>query len=163
MRGDYQPFGNDPTPGPSIWIIAAGVCIGMLVANVITWAATELRIRWELQQVSTTLNSTLKDQAEQAQRAILKMNRDTQLEQQRQARERDRAAADERQRAADQQRAGEDQKRAAQAEVDRKEAAWRRFYKPSPGCETASTSVECANEHIRAKREFEAKYSAGKP
>ena len=84
----------------------------MLVANVIAWAATELRIRWELQQVSTTLNSTLKDQAEQAQRAILKMNRDTQLEQQRQARDRDRAVADERQRAADQQRAGEDLKRA---------------------------------------------------
>jgi hypothetical protein len=162
MQGDHRPFGNDPPPGPSMWTIAAGVCLGMLAANTITWVAAELRLRWELQQVSTTLNSTLKDQADQAQRAILKMNRDTQLEQQRQARERERAVADERQRTADQQRAGEDQKRAVQAEVDRKESAWKRFYKPSPGCEAASTSVECANEHIRAKREFEARYAAGK-
>lgn len=163
MQGDHQSFGKQSASGPSIWTIAAGVCLGTLLASVITWAAAELRLRWELQQVSTSLNSTLKEQADQAQRAILKMNRDTQLEQQRQARERERAAADERQHTADQQRAGEVQKRATQAEVDRKEAAWKRVYRPSPGCEAASTSVECANEHIRAKREFESKYSPGKP
>ena len=39
------------------------------------------------------------------------------------------------------------------------EAAWKRFYQPSERCRTPeeATSVECVNEHIRARREFAAR------
>jgi hypothetical protein len=47
---------------------------------------------------------------------------------------------------------------AAQAE-ERRKAAWAKFYRPSPRCEGSGT-VECANEFIRARRKFEAQYSA---
>jgi hypothetical protein len=42
---------------------------------------------------------------------------------------------------------------------ERRKAAWARFYQSSPKCEGGGT-VECANEFIRARRKFEAQYSA---
>lgn len=55
--------------------------------------------------------------------------------------------------------------RAAQRAADRKERAWAQFYKKPPQCDdnpTKTTMVECANHYIRAKREFEETYAAGK-
>jgi hypothetical protein len=39
------------------------------------------------------------------------------------------------------------------------EDAWNRFYKPSTNCRdpSAATTVECVNEYVRAKREFQAR------
>lgn len=42
----------------------------------------------------------------------------------------------------------------------RKALAWDAFWKPTVECVTA-TSIECGNQHIRAKREFERRYAAG--
>lgn len=46
----------------------------------------------------------------------------------------------------------------------RKEAAWQKYYKRSAQCDKPDGSgfVECANQHIRARRTFEALYAAGK-
>lgn len=46
----------------------------------------------------------------------------------------------------------------------RKEAAWQKYYKRSAQCDKPDGSgfVECANQHIRARRNFEALYAAGK-
>jgi hypothetical protein len=42
------------------------------------------------------------------------------------------------------------------------EEAWKRFYKPSATCRdaAASATVECVNEYIKAKREFEVRQTA---
>lgn len=40
----------------------------------------------------------------------------------------------------------------------RKEAAWRVFYQPSAPCRDDPVTAACANEHIAAKRRFEAQY-----
>lgn len=40
----------------------------------------------------------------------------------------------------------------------RKEAAWNSFYQPSPACRTDAVTAACANEHIAAKRIFDAQY-----
>lgn len=47
------------------------------------------------------------------------------------------------------------------AAVDAEEA-WKRFYKPSATCRdaAASATVECVNEYIKAKREFEVRQTA---
>jgi hypothetical protein len=48
---------------------------------------------------------------------------------------------------------------------ERKERAWARYYTKPAQCEAAQgrdTIVECANHYIRARREFEASYAAGK-
>ncbi len=52
---------------------------------------------------------------------------------------------------------------AAQAQADRREKAWQSFYKPSPACRSPDNraTMDCINEHIRAKREFEKRWNAG--
>ncbi|HOX90734.1 MAG TPA: hypothetical protein P5163_19610 [Rubrivivax sp.] len=51
----------------------------------------------------------------------------------------------------------------AQAAADRREAAWNRYYKPSAPCQNPDNraTMDCINEHIRAKREFEKRWQAG--
>jgi hypothetical protein len=46
----------------------------------------------------------------------------------------------------------------AQRTAAETEAAWQRFYKPSPECRDAAsaTRVECVNEYVKAKRDFQA-------
>jgi hypothetical protein len=157
MEGDYRPFGGDSEHSFPFWAAAAAVCVGTLAANVITWAAAELRLRWELDQVTTIMRR----QTGQDIQSIERSQREAARELQRQATERDQREAQRRQQLAEQQRAENDLKRAAQEETNRKEAAWKRFYKPSQACIGASSTVECANEHIRATREFERRFAAG--
>ena len=49
-------------------------------------------------------------------------------------------------------------------EAARKEAAWKDFFKRSPRCtiESNQTSVECVNEYVRAKRDFDQRWDAGR-
>lgn len=53
---------------------------------------------------------------------------------------------------------------AAFAEADRREAAWQAFYVRSEFCRSPDnrTTMECANEHLRAKKEFEQRWADGK-
>jgi len=44
----------------------------------------------------------------------------------------------------------------AQRSATEEEEAWKRFYKPSATCkDSSSATVECVNEYVKAKREFE--------
>ena len=44
----------------------------------------------------------------------------------------------------------------AQRSATEAEEAWKRFYRPSAACkESSSATVECVNEYVKAKREFE--------
>ena len=44
----------------------------------------------------------------------------------------------------------------AQRTATEAEEAWKRFYKPSATCrDSSSATVECVNEYVKAKREFE--------
>ena len=40
----------------------------------------------------------------------------------------------------------------------RKEAAWQIYYKPPPICRLDTVRADCANEHMKARRAFEAEY-----
>jgi hypothetical protein len=48
-------------------------------------------------------------------------------------------------------------------EAARKEAAWKDFFRRSPRCaiEENQTSVECVNEYIRTRRDFDSRWEAG--
>ena len=153
MQSDYRPFDRQPDKPSLVFQIALGVFLGTLAASAVIWAGFEFRLRWEMEKTS----AMLQDQARQAQHEIDKSNE----------RNRQRALADQAAReqaireATDQQRAAEDRRQAVLAETNRREAAWTRFYKPSPGCAFASQSIECSNEFIRAKSSFDQKYSEG--
>ncbi len=63
------------------------------------------------------------------------------------------------------QRAREAAQRAALEAARRKERAWERWYQRPAFCNDNPTSaqmVECANHHIRARKEFEERYAAGR-
>jgi hypothetical protein len=63
------------------------------------------------------------------------------------------------------QRAREAAQQAAVDAVRRKERAWERWYQRPTFCNENPTSaqmVECANHHIRARKEFEERYAAGR-
>jgi hypothetical protein len=51
-------------------------------------------------------------------------------------------------------------RRAEAAEAERKEQAWAKFYRKPASCNDAAT-MTCANDYIRAKRDFEKKYAKG--
>lgn len=63
------------------------------------------------------------------------------------------------------QRARETAEQAAAETVRRKERAWQRFYQRPDFCAdnpTAAQMVQCANHHIRARKEFEERYASGR-
>jgi hypothetical protein len=63
------------------------------------------------------------------------------------------------------QRARESAQQAVTDTARRKERAWQRFYQRPDFCgdnPTAAQMVQCANHHIRARKEFEERYAAGK-
>lgn len=145
MYGDFR---DRPArrEGLGMWDIAAAVCIGVLAANAITWGVAELRVRWELHQMAQATREAVRRIESEAAGAA--------------AAQREALQADRRRRAA-QEHAEDAARRAVLAEKERKAAAWAKFYRPSKGCVESTVSVECANEHVRAKSEFERRYGAG--
>ena len=57
----------------------------------------------------------------------------------------------------------ERQRKAHLRDAELEEAAWHRFFQRSPKCavEANQTSVDCVNEVIRARREFDRRWAAG--
>jgi hypothetical protein len=72
----------------------------------------------------------------------------------------ERQAAQRVQLAVERQRADEEASRAAAEALERREAAWRKYYRKPAVCDDATT-MECVNANIRAKRTFEEKYARG--
>lgn len=63
------------------------------------------------------------------------------------------------------QRAREAAEQAAAEAARRKERAWQRFYQRPDFCAdnpTAAQMVQCANQYIRARKDFEERYTAGR-
>lgn len=123
----------------SMWTIAMGVMLGMLFAHAIEFAAGAIVARY---QIVTALES-MKNEAERMER---EQRQRAQIEQ------------DERRRATLQR---EDAMRQAADAAQRKEAAWKAYFSPAPICSNppdTATFTKCANDHLRAKTQFEATY-----
>jgi len=125
---------------------------GLILAAVLVVAA----VRWyQLKVVESALNQVTKTtsaMSEQARRAAAEA-------QARAAKARaDKAAAQRQAAEAEAARVA-----AANAEAAQREAAWQKFYVRSEFCKNPDnrTTMECANEHARAKKEFERRWAAG--
>ncbi len=134
----------------SVWKIAAGVALGILVAGAIGFFVRAWMAKAALEEFKQQTEKVLLQQ-QQATKAA----RDKRLAEQA---ERDRAAAYS---AGVRQRA----QTAAEDAAARRERAWAKYYKRPAMCDNQpsnETMVQCANDHIRAKRQFELDYAAGK-
>lgn len=130
--------------------IAIGVAVGTIVAGLVLWKVAEYQ-----------MSASLREATQQAQRAIAAQVEAAKAQQQRATQAR---AEAEQQRVRDLaavQRAEAAAQTEAIAQAERREQAWRKFYRPSPGCGGAAVSVECSNEFIRAKRAFDEKFARG--
>lgn len=136
--------------------IAVGVAAGILAAGAIGFFAR----LWYVNHVIGQMNEAVMTINKQAQQQI--------------ERDRQRAAAAQaaaRQQEADRklaeaavQRARELEARDAIERQAMKENAWKRYYQRPESCDRAEGQafIECANQHIRAKRKFEELWAAGK-
>lgn len=140
-----------------VWKIAAGVAIGIIVAVLAIYVIERLRMQAALDEAAKVFQGIT--------RGVQESNAVAAAEARRREAARLAAEQDARLNQAAQQRALEDAKRAALEEAARKERAWARFYKRPASCDNNPTPehmVDCANQHIRAKRQFEDAYAAGK-
>ena len=132
------------------WQIVLGVTLGVVILGVAVFYA---RI-WIIQHMVENMTEQVNQIQVKQQQVIEKAQARTRAEQ---AERQEQAALK-----VESQRAAESRLR---EEADRRERAWAKFYVKPSKCEyTANneTLVECANEHIRAKRRFEVAYAAGK-
>ncbi len=150
MQGDFRSFERQASKPSLVTQIAIGVFIGSLAASAVVWGVFEARVRWQLHQAETYLR-------EQAERSAAQIRQSQDAARQRALAEQARRDA-EVQRSAEAQRLEQESKRLASEAAQRKDEAWKRYYRPSPGCALAGQSMECSNEFIRAKRAFEAQY-----
>lgn len=132
------------------------IALGIALGGLILWMAAEYYMRYRIKQATDAFQQTVQEVAagmDEAHRRTLERQ-----EAQRRARQ-EQARVDQMRRSSAVQAAA-DRERARQRAEAAKEAAWAAFYQPSEEC-LKQTSVECGNEHIRARREFERKYAAG--
>ena len=138
----------------SVWQIAAGVALGILIAGAIGFFVRAWLAQRAIEQIGQQAQQMLIQQQKASQAAQAERERVAAV---RAAAIRDETARRQRQEAA-----------ATAAVLDekaRREVAWAKFYKKPAHCDNQpnnETLVQCANEHIRAKRRFDTEYAAGK-
>lgn len=130
--------------------ITIGVAAGTLLGGLALWKIAEYQ-----------MSASLREAAQQTQRAIASQAEAARAAQHRAAQANAAAEAERVRELAAAQRADAAARTQAFEQAERKEQAWRKFYRPSPGCAGAAVSVECSNEFIRAKRAFDEKFARG--
>ncbi len=141
------------------WQIAAGVLAGVVIGGVGVYQVGHDTMRQLIAEPAASFNQLIRDDARPALAPGPKEQQREAIEQATAKKLRDDQA---RQLRADQKKAGGSEALEAAA---RKERAWTKFYKQPPQCDgnpTDAAMTECANHYIRAKRQFEEAYAAGK-
>lgn len=126
-----------------IFKIAIGVFVGALAAM---FAYETINV-WRVEYAARKLVHQV-EQQEKASRAQAALQQQQQREDQERRREEQQAL----------RRANELVQRLERERTARKEAAWAAFYQPSASCRVDAVTTVCANEHIAAKRRFDAQY-----
>lgn len=119
--------------------IALGVFIGALAAMFAYEGINALRFEYAARQL--VQQAQQQEKAARAE-AVRQQQQQQQIQQQRQ----------------EELRAARLLQRLERERQARKEAAWAAFYQPSASCRVDAVTTVCANEHIGAKRRFDAQY-----
>jgi hypothetical protein len=149
------------------WYLAKQIAVGILIAAGVTFIGFHLYLYLAaraaavvVQEAAQQMEQDLRAQSDKAQATIRARTEARRLDEER----RTALEIQRRQESAMQSQAAADQARAEQARAAAKREAWQRFYKPPKKCESPpdwDTQVECGNAHIKAKKEFEARWAQG--
>jgi heme-degrading monooxygenase HmoA len=116
--------------------------------------------RWRSEVATQRFQRAAQEAAQQAEIEAQELKRVTDAKQAAQQALLEQQTAQRLQKATERQRIEEEAARAATEAIERKEAAWKTYYRKPAVCNDATT-MECVNANIRAKRAFEEKYSRG--
>jgi len=139
--------------------IVVGVIVGVCIGGVAVYQVGHDPIRQVIADAVASFNQLTDGDTRKSAPLSEKEQQRQSAEQGKEKRLRDQQA---RQLRSDQQKAGGSEAVEAAA---RKERAWTKFYKKPPQCNgnpNSETMTECANHYIRAKRQFDEAYAAGK-
>lgn len=154
---------NEQTSGPRgrSWTShPIAVVLAVILGVVAVWSAQVAIVEWRARVAAEQIMRASNEAMRQTQLRIKQAQREAEEREERRqvaVRQQEETKA---QVVAERQQAADEARRAAVAAAERKEKAWARFYRKSAHCADAAT-VECANEYIRAKRQFEEKYARG--
>jgi hypothetical protein len=132
------------------------IVLGVVVVSALTFEVVQWRTQRALRTATATANREAEQVAEQ-----LSREQQTAIEREAAKQQQLQAQDDARRRElAQRQQAEEAAVDDSRAREQARESAWLAFYRPAPGCKD-STSVQCANAYIKARREFDRQYAAG--
>lgn len=175
-------LGHPPTEAPRtfsmMWKVGAGVVIGMLLGASLVLVVEQAMVQAPHRQAAATLDTRARNASPAADRASAAVRPPlVELPKAPPARSHAASAAPTVTPRADSPRSAPSSpagpgtiesspEGAARRAAERRERAWASFYKKPADCDDSPPKadiVECANHFIRAKREFEQLYAAGKP
>lgn len=142
------------------WYLAKQIAVGILVAAAVIFVGFHIYLALVVKAAEQVGQQAVAD----VQQQTAEMQARFQAQQAEQRRRADQARLDKIYADAARMRADADAARAEQDSAARRAAAWQRFYKPAKKCDDPpdwDTQVECGNAHIRAQREFEARWAKG--
>lgn len=140
--------------------LALQIAAGIVMAAVVVFV---FRILFVVAGVKAVGHAAQEMQAT-VQRQAADMQERVQAQQAERLREADEARRAQLEASAARMRADVEAARLEQETATRKAAAWAAFYRPADNCDNPpdwDTQVECGNAHIRAQREFEARWTKG--
>lgn len=140
----------------SFWRLPMQIAAGLLIVGLLGFVARLVLVGVVVEGIGSTSQRAMVDIGEQAKLSAerarrVQVARQAEVEADRIRKLRAEAAR---------LQAAADRERAILVAEENREIAWRKFYRPSRECLRAA-SVECGNEHIRARREFEGRYASG--
>ena len=136
-------FTRDDSGFPSFFTLFLAVFFGALLALLVHDGIAELRLQYAVHEAKQAVKQSLRD-AEAA------------LDRQQLQAQQQRDSVDQRARA-NQSAMALAQRLQVEREA-RKSVAWSQYFQPSAACKLDSGLAQCANEHIAAKKRFEAAY-----
>ncbi|HUP09786.1 MAG TPA: hypothetical protein VMU47_21690 [Caldimonas sp.] len=144
-----------PQPVSRLRQVLSLVVLIVLVVGALTFEV----VQWRNQRALRSATAAANREAEQVAEA---MTREEQAAIEREAARRQQLQAQDdarRHQLAEHQQAEQDALDESRAREQARESAWAAYYRPTPGCRD-STSVQCANAYIKARRDFDAHYAA---
>lgn len=137
-------------------VIAVSV-VAAALAFVVVFVAVS---RWRAEVSAQRIQRTAQELAQRAAIEAQELKRATDARQAALQAQLERQAAQRVQQAVERQRADEEASRAAAEAIERRDAAWKKYYRKPAACNDATT-MECVNANIRAKRAFDERYARG--
>lgn len=137
------------------------IFFAVLAAILVSWFIRELYLEWQIRRALTIFNEQMQIVNQQTQQQLQQIQINSEYQRakaQEKARLEFEYKEQQRRLAIEQENQIHAQQMAIVEEKNAKESAWKRFYKPTLGCESENQNrdvIKCGNDYIKERRRFE--------